>query len=59
MHALSVLLGDVVERTSKSHRVEMLMLAFLVVAFATSSLEWADSFIEIYTIAVGQRPKAT
>ena len=53
------MLGGVVERTSKSHGVEMLMLAFLVVTFATGGLEWADSLVEIYTIAIGQGPKTT
>ena len=59
VQALSMMSGGVVERTSKSHGVEMLILAFLVVAFATSGLEWAYGFIIIYAIAVRQRSKPT
>ena len=53
------MLGGVIGRTSKRHGVEVLMLACLVVAFATSSFEWADGFVKVDTIAVGQGPEST
>ena len=49
-----VMLRSVIERTSKRHGVEMLMLAVFVVAFSTSSFEWTDGPVKFNTITIGQ-----
>jgi len=48
--------GEKVEaRTSKPHILEVLMLAALVVAFATSSLEWAKHLLNVDPVTVSHR----